>query len=174
MGRPRRLDERQLLGPVPGPNVNGVGSETMPRSPSPFALIVISMLFWVVHGALADQPTPPTVDATASSPGSAARDVPASTVSPVIERFMKQSGQTLPPPPPRAFPVKTRRPAGAIPYAAINCLFDLKQCSGPRGSRRPARGPASAGPGPNFGRRRFENQTTFAVGDQHEAQVRTV
>ena len=40
--------------------------------------------------------------------------MPASTVSPVIERFMKQSGQTLPPPPPRAFPVKTRAGQQAV------------------------------------------------------------
>ena len=147
----------------------------MPRSPSPFALIVISMLFWVVHGALADQPTPPTVDATASSPGSAARDVPASTVSPVIERFMKQSGQTLPPPPPRAFPVKTR--AGQQRYPVRRNQLPLSTSNNAAGQEVQdvlPRGPASAGPGPNFGRRRFENQTTFAVGDQHEAQVRTV
>ena len=55
----------------------------------------------------AQSPTPAT-EATGPSPRAQRAALPPSTVSPVIERFMKQSGQDLPPLPPPAIPCRHR------------------------------------------------------------------
>ncbi len=68
----------------------------MERSVWPLMLIVAALLPWVEHAACAAQPPTPATETTNPSPRAQA-PVPSSTVSPAIERFMKQTGQDLPP-----------------------------------------------------------------------------
>ena len=69
----------------------------MERSAWPWMLIVAALLPWVERAACAAQPPTPATEAPVPSPRAQRASLPASTVSPAIERFMKQSGQDLPP-----------------------------------------------------------------------------
>jgi hypothetical protein len=71
----------------------------MERSAWPLTLIAASMLAWVSPAPCAAQaPTGTSTPAPAAGPGAEPAAPMASTVSPAIERFLKQSGRSLPPP----------------------------------------------------------------------------
>jgi outer membrane protein TolC len=83
----------------------------MERSTGTLTLLVtLIMAYPAMPRAVGDQPLAPALAAASPPLPAASPEIPTSTVSPAIERFMKQTGQELPPPLPRA---PTARPAPA-------------------------------------------------------------
>ena len=118
MGRRRRLDSCQPSRRFRPPAAKGAGRDMFDRPGRVLVLFTAVAAFQpALAQAHADRPSP-SASPSASVPRA---EVPPSTVSPAIERFMKQTGQDLPPPLPQASVARTApvRPSAAAPAPAL-------------------------------------------------------